>query len=45
MANAACGISVLDRNLSIEESIEIARDSIESGKALNALKKFVEINS
>ena len=45
LANAACGISVLDRNLSIEESIEIARDSIESGKALNALKKFVEINS
>ena len=45
MANAACGISVLDRNLSIEESIEIARDSIESGKALAALKKFVEINS
>ena len=45
LANAACGISVLDRNLSIEESIEIARDSIESGKALAALKKFVEINS
>ena len=45
LANAACGISVLDRNLSIEESIEIARDSIDSGKALASLKKFVEINS
>ena len=45
LANAACGISVMNRNLSIEESIAIARESLESGKALECLKKFVEINS
>jgi len=45
LANAACGISVVDRNLSIEESIEMARESLESGKALQVFKKFLEINS
>lgn len=45
LANAACGISVMDRNLSVEESIAIARESLDSGKALAAFKKFVEINS
>ena len=45
LANAACGISVIDRNLSVEESIAIARESLESGKALACLKKFIEINS
>ncbi|MCQ2266888.1 MAG: anthranilate phosphoribosyltransferase [Bacteroidaceae bacterium] len=44
LANAACGISVMERNLSIEESVAIARESLESGKALRAFKKFVEIN-
>lgn len=45
LANAACGIAIIDRNLSIEESIQMARESLESGKALAAFKKFVEINS
>lgn len=45
LANAACGISVVDRNLSIDESVAIARESLESGRALAAFKKFVEINS
>ncbi|MBO4906767.1 MAG: anthranilate phosphoribosyltransferase [Bacteroidaceae bacterium] len=45
LANAACGISVMDRNLSIEESIEMARESIDSGKAFAALRRFIEINS
>jgi len=45
LANAACGISIIDPNLSIEESIQIARESLESGKAMKAFKKFVEINS
>ena len=45
LANAACGITVMDRNLSVGESIEMARESLDSGRALNALKKFVEINS
>ncbi|MCQ2144706.1 MAG: anthranilate phosphoribosyltransferase [Bacteroidales bacterium] len=45
LANAACGIAVVDRNLSIEESVQIARESLESGKALETFRKFVEINS
>jgi len=45
LANAACAINVLDRNMSIEESVSIARESLESGRALNTFKKFVEYNS
>lgn len=45
LANAACGISIVDRNLSIEESVALACESLDSGKALAAFKKFVEINS
>lgn len=45
LANAACGISVIDRNLSVEESIAICRESLESGKALEAFKRFLAINS
>lgn len=45
IANAACGISILDRNLSVSDSIEMARESLESGKALATFKKFVELNS
>ena len=45
LANAACGISVIDRNLSVEESIALCRESLESGKALAAFKRFVEIYS
>ena len=45
LANAAFGIQVLERGeKSIEECIEIARESIDSGKALQTFKKFVEIN-
>lgn len=44
LANAACGINVMDRNMSIEESIDLARESLDSGRALTAFKKFVEIN-
>jgi len=45
IANSACGISVMDANLSMADSINIARESLESGKALACFKKFVEINS
>ncbi len=45
LANAACGISVMDYNKSIDESIAEARESLDSGKALATFKKFVEINS
>lgn len=45
IANAACGISIMDKNMSVEESVEIARESLESKKALSVFKKFVEFNS
>lgn len=46
LANAAFGIQVLEKGKkSIEECIDIARDSIDSGKALNTFKRFVEFNS
>ena len=45
LANAACGISVMDRNIGMEDSISIARESLESGRAMQCFKKFVEINS
>lgn len=46
IANAAFGIQVCEQGKkSIEECIAIARESIESGKALATFKKFAEINS
>lgn len=44
IANAACGISIMDKNLSMHDSINIARESLESGKAMQVFKKFVEVN-
>lgn len=46
LANAAFGIQVLERGQKeIEECIDIARESIDSGKALATFHKFVELNS
>ena len=45
IANAACGISIMDRNISMADSVAMARESLESGKALPVFKKFVEVNS
>ena len=46
LANAAFGIQVLERGQKeVDECIEIARDSIDSGKALHTFQKFVELNS
>ena len=46
LANAAFGIQVLEKGMKdIEECVEIARESIDSGKALATFKKFVELNS
>ena len=45
LANAACGISIIDRNLSVAESIALCRESLESGRALSAFKRFLTINS
>ena len=46
LANAAFGIQVMEKgSKSIDECIDIARESIDSGNALNTFKKFVELNS
>ena len=46
LANAAFGIQVMEKGRkSIEEWVEIARESIDSGKALATFRKFAEINS
>ena len=46
LANAAFGIQVLEKGKKdIEECVEIARESIDSGRALATFKKFVELNS
>lgn len=45
LANAAFGIQVMEKGKkSIEECVEIARESIDSGKALATFRKFAEIN-
>lgn len=46
LANAAFGIQVMEKGMkSIEECVEIASESIDSGKALATFRKFAEINS
>lgn len=45
LVNAAFGIQTIDQDKTIEECLEIARDSLYGKKAYNVLKKFVEINS
>lgn len=46
LANAAFGIQVMEKGQkSIEECVEIACESIDSGKALATFRKFAEINS
>ena len=45
IANAGFAIQVLEKGQkSIEECMNIARESIDSGKALETFKKFVELN-
>ncbi len=45
MANAAFAIQVMEGGRkSIDECLQIAKESIESGRALNTFKKFVELN-
>ncbi len=44
IANAACAIGVLDAGLSVEETIAKARESLDSGRAYGALRKFLELN-
>ena len=45
LANAACGISVMDRNLSVADSIALCRESLDSGRALATFRRFVALNS
>lgn len=46
LANAAFGIQVLERGKkSIDECVAIARESIDSGRAMKTFHKFVELNS
>ena len=45
LANAGFGIQVLEQGRKpIEECIEIARESLDSGSALRTFRKFVELN-
>lgn len=44
VVNAAFAIQVMEPQKEIEECIDIARRSLESGSALRTLKKFIEIN-
>ena len=45
MLNAAFAIQLIEDKKSIEECIDIARESIVAKKALRSLTKFIEINS
>ena len=45
LSNAAFAIKVVERDKDIEECLAIARESLESGRALAALKKYVELNA
>lgn len=45
IANAAFAIRVIEPEKSLADSIALARESMESGRALKTLKMFVELNS
>lgn len=45
LANAAYAIKTMDNKISIQDCVEVARESIISGKALQTLKEFTSINS
>ena len=44
LANAALAIQTIDSKLSLNAAVSKAKESIESGKAMNALKKLIENN-
>ena len=41
----ACGIAVMDRNQSIEDSVLMAREALLSGRALDTFRRFAELNN
>ncbi|MDE6334964.1 MAG: anthranilate phosphoribosyltransferase, partial [Muribaculaceae bacterium] len=45
IANAAFAIHTLDPELSIRDAVKEAKESLESGAALDRFNKFVELNS
>lgn len=45
IANSAFAIQAIDNSLPIADCIATARDAIESGKAYDALKRFISLNS
>ncbi len=45
VVNSAFAIKIINPQKSIEECISIAKESIESGKALATFKRFVQLNS
>ncbi|MCM1313219.1 MAG: anthranilate phosphoribosyltransferase [Bacteroides sp.] len=45
IANSAFAIHIMEKDKTMEECVDIARESVESGKALRCLKKFIDINS
>lgn len=45
LINAAFAINIIEPLKSSEDCLGLARDSLESGKALNVLKKFIELNN
>lgn len=45
LANAATAIHIIEQDKSIDECLAIARESLESGKALQVLKDYIALNS
>lgn len=45
LANAAFAIKVMEPDKNITECLDIARESLESGKASDVLRKFITLNS
>lgn len=45
IANAAFAIGIIEKQKNINECLAIARESLESGKALHTLKLFIELNN
>lgn len=45
LANAAMAIKVMEKEKEIAECVSLAREALESGRAFECLKKFVELNS
>jgi len=45
IANAAFAIQAIESQKSIQDCVGTAKESLESGRALSCLKKFIEINS